>query len=647
MANTLTHAARALAHAASKSWNKLQDCYICANEEGLVFDIIMNASDDVNKNVNNSDADAQEGRTRSRSLETAFNMKLMFSLANMLAEALSLATQIYSQEQRGVSESSGGDLLSSRGGIDEADTFQDNIDGSSENDISNDFSSSTLFFHAILRTIAAVGRQHIRYVFVANHKSNLGDDFSGNAINGTQALRATLTSQISSLTTFSIASIRLQALFALLWLTPAPSEYHNSQSDEEGVTYINDLKHFRKILYSIKEFPREMGMEFLHSFKERICLSPSLTPLLLRWYYYPFARNAYETKHMVELWNMCADLGAEPRQWTLRQIFALLDGDHPHNNRGSVDDSPFYNRVTLSSGLQELQRAAITFVGHFGHELCHPTSVARKWRLNGEIESLFSGRKNVQNVSMKIASVVKIKNKCVAALLLRLFRYVWFSVAHTRLVALEALLNLATSPYACATTIFVVFEFFASVKSHCDKFVNAGTWMTETIIFPGIKLLETRLNDIKTTVGNGVVWKPTKVVDLKYSVAQRLKQSLIQTGFGIDNNDFIKTGTFEIRSSVSDEHGLFPENEMLIPGVNSQTTMVNASSTSSYSDDTNWISFSPTPSSNTDDNLADRTNNLLDFDGFVSNVQNNGGAKEAMVYGASSETIDVTNPFAL
>ena len=75
--------------------------------------------------------------------------------------------------------------------------------------------------------------------------------------------------------------------------------------------------------------------------------------------------------------------------------------------------------------------------------------------------------------------------------------------------------------------------------------------------------------------------------------------------------------------------------------------MVNASSTSSYSDDTNWISFSPTPSSNTDDYLADRTNNLLDFDGFVSNAHNTGGAKEAMVYGTSSETIDVTNPFAL
>ena len=132
--------------------------------------------------------------------------------------------------------------------------------------------------------------------------------------------------------------------------------------------------------------------------------------------------------------------------------------------------------------------------------------------MNGEIESLFSGRKNVQNVSMKIASVVKIKNKCVAALLLRLFRYVWFSAAHTRLVALEALLNLATSPYACATTIFVVFEFFASIRSHCDKFGNAGAWMTETIIFPGIKLLETRLNDIKPLL-QMMLSEATKVVD--------------------------------------------------------------------------------------------------------------------------------------
>ena len=56
---------------------------------------------------------------------------------------------------------SGGDLLSGRGGSDEADAFQDNIEGSSENDIPNDFSSSTLFFHAILRTIAAVGRHNI------------------------------------------------------------------------------------------------------------------------------------------------------------------------------------------------------------------------------------------------------------------------------------------------------------------------------------------------------------------------------------------------------------------------------------------------------------------------------------------------------
>ena len=82
----------------------------------------------------------------------------------------------------------------------------------------------------ILRTIAAVGRQHIRYFFVANHKTNLADSFTGNAVNGTEALRATLTSQISSLTNFPIASIRLQAMLALLWLTPAPSEYHNTSS---------------------------------------------------------------------------------------------------------------------------------------------------------------------------------------------------------------------------------------------------------------------------------------------------------------------------------------------------------------------------------------------------------------------------------
>ena len=119
--------------------------------------------------------------------------------------------------------------------------------------------------------------------------------------------------------------------------------------------------------------------------------------------------------------------------------------------------------------------------------------------------------------------------------------------------------------------------------------------MTETIIFPGIKLLENRLNDIKTTVENGVVWKPAKVVDLKYSAAQRKEAISNSNWFWIDNGDFIKMDTFEIRSSVSHEHtGLFPENEMLIPGVNSQTIMVNASSTSSHSDDTNWMSFSPT-----------------------------------------------------
>ena len=59
-------------------------------------------------------------------------------------------------------------------------------------DIRNDFASSVLFFHAILRTIA-VGRQHIRYVFVANHKTNVTNDFTENVIDGTEALRATLT----------------------------------------------------------------------------------------------------------------------------------------------------------------------------------------------------------------------------------------------------------------------------------------------------------------------------------------------------------------------------------------------------------------------------------------------------------------------
>ena len=79
--------------------------------------------------------------------------------------------------------------------------------------------------------------------------------------------RATLTSQISSLTSFPIASIRLQAMFALLWLTPAPSEYHNSQSDEDGVAYINDLNIFENIVLYQRVSSRN-GMEFLHSLKK-------------------------------------------------------------------------------------------------------------------------------------------------------------------------------------------------------------------------------------------------------------------------------------------------------------------------------------------------------------------------------------------
>ena len=216
----------------------------------------------------------------------------------------------------------------------------------------------------LLRTIAAVGRQHIRYVFVANHKTNVTNDFTENVIDGTE-LRQRLTSQISSLTSFSIASIRLQAMLALLWLTLAPSEYHNSQSNEEGASYINDLKHFRTILYSIEEFPREMGREFFHSFKERICLSPSLTPLLLRWYYYPFARNACDIKYIVDLWNTCSDLGPEPRQWTLRQIFSLLDGDHGYYNN-------FVNRNDKNRNFYELHEVHVqqfNLFDNFGYEL--------------------------------------------------------------------------------------------------------------------------------------------------------------------------------------------------------------------------------------------------------------------------------------
>ena len=128
------HAARALAHAASKSWNKLQDCFICANDEGS-FDIFMesdggnnNTSNNVNNNNNNNNN--LTGRTRSKSLETAFNMKLMFSLANMLAEALSIATQIYEQEQQhfaGNNHSNGGDNNNNNYDYDDSDVFSISI----------------------------------------------------------------------------------------------------------------------------------------------------------------------------------------------------------------------------------------------------------------------------------------------------------------------------------------------------------------------------------------------------------------------------------------------------------------------------------------------------------------------------------------
>ena len=87
----------------------------------------------------------------------------MFSLANMLAEALSIATQIYEQEQQhfaGNNHSNGGDNNNNNYDHDDSDVFFDiNSNGGDEKDIRNDFASSVLFFHAILRTIAAVGRQ--------------------------------------------------------------------------------------------------------------------------------------------------------------------------------------------------------------------------------------------------------------------------------------------------------------------------------------------------------------------------------------------------------------------------------------------------------------------------------------------------------
>ncbi len=635
------HAARALAHAASKSWNKLQDCFICANDEGEVFDIFMesdggnnNTSNNVNNNNNNNNNNLT-GRTRSKSLETAFNMKLMFSLANMLAEALSIATQIYEQEQQhfaGNNHSNGGDNNNNNYDHDDSDVFFDiNSNGGDEKDIRNDFASSVLFFHAILRTIAAVGRQHIRYVFVANHKTNVTNDFTENVIDGTEALRATLTSQISSLTSFSIASIRLQAMLALLWLTPAPSEYHNSQSNEEGASYINDLKHFRTILYSIEEFPREMGREFFHSFKERICLSPSLTPLLLRWYYYPFARNACDIKYIVDLWNTCSDLGPEPRQWTLRQIFSLLDGDHGYynNNNNNKNDK---NRNFYE--LQEVQRAAIQFIGNFGYELCHPTSSGRKWRSNSAIESLFSVNKFTRTQSMNIAHISKLKNKCFAALMLRLFRYAWFNTVHTRLVTLETLFKLGNSPYASAIIILVVYNFFINIEKCCNMNGTDKSWGLETIVRPAINVLKKRLNQIATKVGNNVIWKPLKKVVLKYRVAQKLKQSLMQTSFGIDNNN---NNGFEKKIS---DFMAFDDDSLLLPGLQSTANLMEdghgnddimVDNNNNNNDDGNWMNFSPPPSGGSSGNNND--SNLLDFDGFdnVSNVPK----------------IDVTNPFAL
>jgi hypothetical protein len=498
------HAIRSLAKAASVSWSKLQDCTVWSNDEGNIFDISI----DRNAGLDGQMAGNDESRV-------GFPRKLMYVLATMLSEALVRATAAIENKNGTQSHSSG------------------KPEPNGEETVS--FADSTLFSHAILRTIAAVGRQHIQYVFVATHNQNL-DMTEVHVGNGTEALRASLEGSISKLTESAVASVRLQAMLALLWLAPAPDEYNRIRVDERTQA----LEHFRRALFNSVPLSKEMAVEFLRHFKERVRLSPSLANLLLRWGHYPFSENACSSEEMTELWRLCMELGSDSRQEVLKEVFSLLDGDHV-----AMADLP--NRRSgvgrKRAEMEELQRAAIRFLGERGHDLCHRDhTVGGNWASgvggvgmpNGGLESLFS-KHNVlpkQNPSVDMAHVVKISNKCTRSLLLRIFRHSWFNSVHTRTVALEALASLACSPYASSMVTIVVFDFFRNVRSFVSNHPVQGRLWPIFVVRRGIKLMNDRLQYISSVVQSGKTWKPKKL-ELSYPEAEKLGENFRNKTFGI------------------------------------------------------------------------------------------------------------------
>ena len=494
------HAARELAKAASVSWSRLQDCYVCANDEGQVFDIYMESED--------ANEDTQE--------RIGMPMKLMYVLANMLSEALVMSSQ-YS----GIRHDH-----HLQGGARHNYSASDSLD-------SRKLVGSTLLLHAVLRTVAAVGRQHVRYVFVANHSANLDQSHSGNIIHGTEALRASLVGEISKLTKSTVASLRLQAMLALLWLAPAPDEYNRTVEQDQT----HALECFKRALFMTEVFPEEMANEFLRYFKERVRLSPAMASLILRWCHYPLAEKACTSNNMVALWKLCVQLNVHSRQEALLQIFSFLDGDHPAmadlNHRTKMQPHKLRE-------FEELQKASIWFLGQYAYEITHAHSAQQDRKVKHSVEGLFKFETSAFEESTTVAEkslsecsyISLVENKCLRSAILRIIRYSLFSSWHTKVVAMQALRSIACSKYATAITTLAIFDFFSSIKCFASSSPLNGVGWPLAYVFDGLEEVDTRLQTITHAVQMGKMWSPDKL-DLTYPEAEDLKRQMIETSFGI------------------------------------------------------------------------------------------------------------------
>jgi hypothetical protein len=342
------HAIRALANV---SWSAIKNSQMFVDESGDVVGVSLHQSNSMNTN--------NIIGTNNHLMPLALMDRVINQLSNGLVRGLNILSHLSSDHMNH-----------------EKDIKSKQVqEGLSEN-------QPCLFVHTVLRTIAAVGRCHAVHLVQSKSAQFVIDVPS----RGTDALQTVLAPNLWKLAISSSDSIRLQSLLALVWLAPSPPEsvvtdaektcYHLSKDPKNHADWTqtqSTLDDLELLLEKTPPLPQELAQELLRQFRGRVALSPTLSPLLLRWRHFLVGREV-SVGGTISIWQTCLRLGDFARSALLSSLFDIINGDQPSfigNKNVTFEDS---NRSRLSH--LRLRRAALWMLGQHGVQLCGPSEIA-------------------------------------------------------------------------------------------------------------------------------------------------------------------------------------------------------------------------------------------------------------------------------